>query len=188
MLLKKIRNSPLALTITSTFNVREEKGFGRTLILTSSLLTSVFSNLALGGALYTAFLAANDFSIVDTGYLTVISTLASLLMVLISPVLMNKIMSRGKGIKLFLCGMRFLSYTMSIIGVTLITLYIPDKDTKYLLFSVISFTTTLINTLLAPGFTSWQTNFIADEQSRTRYISIQSIAASFVSHSSSVLA
>lgn len=181
MAFRKLRNSSLFLTFTTTFNRREEKALGRLTMLASALLAGGFSNLALGGALYTAFLTANDFSIVDTGYLTVFSTLASLLMVLFSPILMDKIMRRGKGVKFFLCGVRLFSYSLSIIGITLITLYVPDKDTKYFLFVAISFTTTLLNTLVQPGFTFWHANFISDEESRTKYMSISQILSSFSS-------
>lgn len=184
---RKLREMPFFQTFFATFNLHDEKAFGRSILLGSLLMTGVINGLCTGGTFYTAFLTANNFSIVDTGYLTVFSTLASLILVLFSPIIMDRVMRWKRGPKYFLCGMRLLAYTINIIGLTLTTLYVKDQQTKYILFIVISFSNTAINTLIQPGITTWHANFIADQEARARYMSISQILNMLCSNGTLIL-
>ena len=74
------------LDLFTVFNLSDDESKGRCAMLTSGIISTMVSYLAMSGAHYTAFLTANNFSIVDTGIVGFIPSITAVLC-LFSPLL-----------------------------------------------------------------------------------------------------
>ena len=72
--------------------------------------------------------------------------------------------------------MRTLYFTVNIMGITLLPVFVKDPTLKVIGFGCIVFIASLINALITSGYTVWHLNFIPDDV-RARYFSFQQITS-----------
>ena len=167
---RRICNSEFA----GLFRWNEEHGRGRRCMLLSAFLSTVVSSISTG-ALYTAFLAAHDFSIADASFLGMIPSLAACFCVL-SPVFLERFQRR----RWLLAGGRLAYYLLQLLALTLLGIYAKDPTTRLVGFSVILLCSNLINSLFSSGYSVWHLNFIPVEL-RAKYLSYQQIITTVAS-------
>lgn len=158
------------------FNLKDRDAKGRAAMLTSGILVSCINYLT-GGTFYTGFLIANDIDIVSLGVISFIPFAAKCFALFVPGIL-----SRFGRRRFFLAGMRFLYYTVLILGITLLPSFVQDKSQKVLAFGVIVFVANLISCFTDTGYTSWHLNFIPSGI-RTEYFSFVQITKTFLSSS-----
>ena len=169
----RVRNSDFVALL----DWQDEGGKGRRCMLLSAFLSTVVSCIS-SGALYTAFLAAYDFSIVDTTFLGIIPSLAACFCVL-SPVFLERFSKR----RWLLAGGKLFSYLLNLLCLTLLAIFAKDSRTRLVGFSVILLASNLVNSLFSSGYSVWHLNFIPAKL-RAQYFSYRQItttAASFLS-------
>ena len=157
-----------------TFNFTDCNARGRCVMLASSILNSCITYLT-AGVFYTGFLVANDIDIVNLGIINFLPLLANCLSV-VAPLILERFSRR----RYLLAGARFLYFTILILGVTLLPLFVSDKATKVVCFGVIVFTANAVNALTCGGYSIWHLNFIPNSV-RTEYFSYQQIIGTVIS-------
>lgn len=156
---------------------QEEQGKGRRCMLLSNFLSTVVNAISTG-SLYTAFLAAYDFSIADVSFLGVIPALAACFCIF-SPVFLERFQKR----KWLLAGGRLAYYLLELVGLTLLAIFAKDPTVRLVGFSAILLAANLINSLFSSGYSVWHLNFMPVELRATflSYQQIISTAASILS-------
>ncbi len=160
----RIRNSDFVALL----NWQEDDGKGRRCMLLSAFLSTIVSSISTG-ALYTAFLASHDFSIVDTSFLGIIPSLAACFCVL-SPVFLERFQKR----RWLLAGGKLASYLLNLLCLTLLAVFAKDPQSRLVGFSAILLISNLVNSLFSSGYSVWHLNFIPAKL-RARYFSYQQI-------------
>lgn len=158
-------------------NWQEDHGKGRRCMLLSAFLSTVANSIATG-SLYTAFLAAHDFSITDASFLGIIPSLAACFCVL-SPVFLERFPRR----RWLLAGGRLVYYLLNLLCLTLLAVFVKDPTARLTGFSLILLASNLINSLFSSGYSVWHLNFMPVHL-RAKFLSYQQItttAASFLS-------
>ena len=155
------------------FNWKDPRGRGRCCMLASAAIVKIIQDLTTG-TLYTAFLTANNFSIVDAGIISVLPLLASCFTIF-SPFILERF-PRRKGILAF---GRLTYYLLNILGLTLLPFLVKNQEQKLLAFGILVFISGIFNHLFASGYTVWHLNFI-EEPIRFRYFSIQQFSTSAI--------
>ena len=158
----------------SLLSWKDEQGKGRRCMLLSAFLSTVVNSIATG-SLYTAFLAAYDFSIADASFLGVIPSLAACFCVL-SPVFLERFQKR----RWLLAGGRLAYYLLELVGLTLLAIYAKDPTTRLVGFSAILLAANLINSLFSSGYSVWHLNFMPVSL-RAKYLSYQQITTTVAS-------
>jgi len=153
---------------------QDEHGKGRRCILMSAFIYTVVNAIATG-TLYTAFLAAYDFSIKDVSFLGVIPSLAACFCVL-SPVFLERFQKR----RWLLAGGRLAYYALQLLGLTLLAIYAKDPTVRLVGFSAILLAANLINSLFSNGYSIWHLNFMPVEL-RAKFLSYQQITTTVAS-------
>ena len=157
-----------SLEFFQVFNFKTHESRGRLVMLSSAILSSIFGYLTTG-IFYTSFLIGNDIDIVDMGVLTYIPYTTSFLS-LFAPMILERMKRR----KIYLFVMQTLSHTINILGITLLPLFVQDKQMKLVGFGIIVFLSGALSALISSGYTVWHLNFIPDEV-RAKYYSVQQI-------------
>ncbi len=157
-----------SLEIFQVFNFKTPESRGRIVMLSSAILSSIFGYLTTG-IFYTSFLIGNDIDIVDMGILTFVPYMSSFLS-LFAPMILERMKRR----KVFLFIMQTLSHTINILGITLLPVFVHDKQIRIIGFAIIVFLSSAISALISSGYTVWHLNFIPDEV-RAKYYSVQQI-------------
>lgn len=166
----RIRNSEFVVLL----RWQDERGKGRRCMLLSAFLSTIVNSLSTG-TLYTAFLAAYDFSIADASFLGVIPSLAACFCVL-SPVFLERFQKR----RFLLAGGRLAYYLLQLLGLTLLAIFAKDSTTRLVGFSAILLAGNLINSLFSSGYSIWHLNFIPVEL-RAKFFSYQQIITTIAS-------
>ncbi len=156
------------------FHFSDSDARGRCVMLASSILNSCITYLT-AGVFYTGFLVANDIDIVNLGIINFLPLLANCLSVF-APLILERFSKR----RYLLAGARFLYFTILILGVTLLPLFVSDKATKVVCFGVIVFVANAVNALTCGGYSIWHLNFIPNSV-RTEYFSYQQIIGTTIS-------
>ena len=175
-LINKIRQSEFL----SLLRWQDRLGRGRRCMMFSAQLCAPINALATG-TLYTAFLTAHEFSMVDVSKLALLPTLASCLCIF-SPLLLERFQKR----KWILAGGRALYYTLLFLCLTLLPYLTHNHSTRLVGFGVIIFSANAINSPCSSGWTAWHMNFIPNEV-RASYLSYQQISVNIVSSLSMLL-
>lgn len=175
-LINKIRQSEFV----SLLRWQEDLGKGRRCMLLSAQLCAPINALATG-TLYTAFLTAHQFSMVDVGKLSLLPTLASCFCIF-SPIFLERFQKR----RWLLAGGRMAYYLLLFLCLTLLPYLTADHSARLIGFGVIIFCANLINSLFSSGYTVWHINFIPDSV-RATYFSYQQIITNIVSSLSVLL-
>ena len=158
--MKNIRNSNLF----AVFNLKDDLAKGRVSMLISSIIVTINSFLT-AGIFHTAFLIANDIDLVKVGIISFIPFAANGFSIF-SPFILERFKKR----KLILSIGRVLYYTINILGVTLLPLYIKDSNAKVIAFAILVFISSAINALTVTGYAAWHINFIPNKV-RADYLS-----------------
>lgn len=165
-----VRNSEFV----TFFDWNDEQGKGRRCMLLSAFISTVVNAIATG-TLYTAFLAAYDFTIADVSFLGAIPSLAACFCVL-SPVFLERFQKR----RWLLAGGRLTYYLLQLLGLTLLAIYAKDPTVRLVGFSAILLASNLINSLFSSGYSVWHLNFMPVEL-RAKYLSYQQITTTVAS-------
>ncbi|MBQ9967332.1 MAG: hypothetical protein IJO88_01245 [Oscillospiraceae bacterium] len=143
-------------------------------MLLSAFISTVVNAIATG-TLYTAFLAAYDFSIADVSLLGALPSLAACFCVL-SPVFLERFQKR----RWLLAGGRLAYYLLQLLGLTLLAIFAKDPTVRLIGFSAILLASNLINSLFSSGYSVWHLNFMPVEL-RAKYLSYQQITTTVAS-------
>lgn len=141
----------------SVFNFRDDMAKGRVSMLASAVIVQSMLPLT-SGIFYTGFLIAHDINIVNAGIISFIPGIAALLGVF-SPYILERFPRR----KTILLVTRLISYTINILGVTVLPLLVHDNKLRIIGFGIILFVSSGISALTAPGFSPWHLNFIPED-------------------------
>ena len=156
MLKRLYRNSRLAVL----FNLYDEKALGRTVMLTSSIISNVISWLTTG-LFYTAFLMIYGIDLVNIGIITFIPYIASCFSVF-SPLILKRFKKR----KAILLASKIYFYGMYIVATNVMPLFVTDPDARLVWFVVILFLAYSVNAVFSPGITSWFARFFPGDTKR----------------------
>ena len=154
-----------------------EEGKGRRCMLLSSFLSTIVTCISTG-ALFTAFLAAYDFSIVDTTFLGIIPSLAACFCIL-SPIFLERFQKR----RWLLAGGHLLSRMLDLLCLTILAIYAKEPQTRMTGFTVILLASYLVNNLFSGGYSVWHLNFIKGKF-RAQYFSYTQILNTIASFAS----
>lgn len=165
-----IRNSEFVKMV----NWQDEHGRGRRCMLLSAFLSTIVSSISTG-TLYTAFLAAYDFSIADTAFLSVIPSLAACFCIL-SPVFLERFQKR----RWLLAGGWFVYHLLNQVGLTLLAIFVKTPTARLWGFSAILLSSNLIHSLFSSGYSVWHLNFIP-VNIRAKHLSYQQIITTIAS-------
>ena len=154
------------------FRWSTDGGRGRCCMLISVSLSRVISDI-ISGSLYTAFLTANHFSMVDMGFLASLQLFAACFSIF-SPMILERIRRR----KWVLAAGRLVYYLLNLVGLSVIPLLTSDSRTRLALFAALLLLSNIINELFQSGYSVWHLNFIPEEV-RAQYYSYQQILSVF---------
>ena len=157
-----------SLEFFKLFNFKTPESRGRIVMITGSIMDSIIGYLTTG-IFYTSFLIGNDIDIVDMGILTFLPYITSLLS-LLAPTILERMPRR----KWYLFIMTTLSSTVSILGTTLLPVFVQDKEMKTVGFAIIVVVAGVLSSLTAAGYSVWHLNFIPEEV-RAGFYSIQQV-------------
>lgn len=166
MVVAKLRKGwEIMETFREIFNLRDDKAKGRTMVLTATLLQTIY-NVFITGTLYTGFLTMYGMSITDSGIVTVCNYLGYLLCIF-SP----KILSRFRRRKGVLLTVKVIYYAVYILVPNIIPRFISDPHDRMVGFSVITIASVGFLALFIPGYTAWYYGYYPeDTERRTRYL------------------
>jgi len=152
------------------YNPRDTYSLGR-LIMISVTATTNLASVLTTGLFYTGFLINNGINLTSIGILTFVPPLTSCF-TLLAPLILERFRKR----KWLLVGMRFMYYTMYILGGTLIPMFVHNPTMKVVWFVVVVFIGHSFNAISTNGFTAWHVNFIPDSV-RAEHIGINTLVA-----------
>lgn len=167
-MIRKLSQLYRSSSIYELVNWSDDRAKGRSCLVLSAVLSTIYSNLT-AGVFYTGFLLANDIDVVNIGVIAMIPYLTSVFS-LFSPLILERIKRR----KLILTVTRMLFVLINIGGVTLMPLLNISQSAKYVSFIVLVFVAHTIQMLFNPGYTPWHMNFYP-EDIRPRFFSFQQI-------------
>ena len=159
-----------SLGFFQVFNFKTHESRGRIVMLISAVMDMVISYLT-AGVFYTGFLIGNNIDIVNVGIISFLPYIASCFSIF-APMILEKLKRR----KWYLFWMRTLYFTVNIMGITLLPVFVKDPTLKVVGFGCIVFIASLINALITSGYTVWHLNFIPDDV-RAKYFSFQQITS-----------
>ena len=158
------------------FNFRDDDAKGRSIQLTSHLLTT-FYNIFLTGIFQTGFLSMYGMTITDAGILTFIPYLGNLFSIFSS-----KILERFRKRKWILLSAKIITYALYTVVTTVMPQFVHDPRARLICFTAILFTASSFYALFAPGFTVWFYSFYPkDNERRTSFLVFLQMFASVLS-------
>lgn len=165
----QLRNS----TAGQLFNWNDDRGKGRSCMLLSGILSSVYTTLS-AGVFYTSFLMANGIDIVNIGVVAFIPLFCNIFS-FFCPILLEKFQRR----KWLLCGARAVYLTFNIAAITVTPYLGLSERGKLIAFIVFLLIANMINAVFSAGFTVWHLNFIPNSV-RANFFSVQQIINSCI--------
>ncbi len=138
------------------YNIKDDRGRGRTCMLLSGILSGLVGQLS-GGLFYTSFLLQYGLDKSRIGILTFVPYLTCLLN-LFSPWLLEHFKKR----KFILATGKLLYYSVNILGITLLPSLVKDETTLLVCFVILTVLAGSINQLFASGYSAWNANFLPD--------------------------
>lgn len=155
------------------FNLQDDRSRGRCVMLASSIICAINSWLTTD-IFYTSFLMIYGIDLVNIGIIAFIPYIASCFGIF-SPSLLERFPKR----RWVLVGGRLLYYTLNILGITLVPVFVTDPGLRVVCFALIIFLANLVNALIGSGFSIWHLNFIPDNI-RADFFLKQSTISSFI--------
>jgi hypothetical protein len=172
--MRRLVNAYRASRFYFLFNGSDEKAFGRLVMLASAILSSCIA-LLTSGVFYTGFLIGNDINIVNLGIISFLPFIANCFGVF-APLILERFEKR----RVILALARIAYFTINILGMTLLPIFVKDPTQKVIGFAIIVFVSHLINALFTGGYAAWHLNFIPNKV-RAEYFSFQQITATTIS-------
>lgn len=172
MISLKVRESRSVLS--EMLNWKEEQGRGRCCMLASAAISRIIADL-ITGSLYTAFLTAATFSVVEIGMFATLRFLSSCFS-FFAPVFLERYQKR----KWILAALRFAYYLLCLPVLTWIPGAIADRRLMLFMFGAVIFLSGIINNLFLSGYAVWHIRFLPD-CIRARYFSSEQILSVFIS-------
>lgn len=154
-------------------------GKARSNLLCAVIVQAIVSGFT-GGIFYTGLLVGYGINIVNISILSAIPSVCSFLTIF-SPLVLSKFKRR----RIVLSVTRLFSYTVSILGITLLPKIIPSESGRIFGLIAISLITSCVNALFSPGYSPWHMSHIT-EDIRINYFSSTSLV-SFISSSTVML-
>ena len=142
-------------------------------MILSAVTVSVINWLTTG-LFYTSFLMTNGIDIVNIGILTFVPYIANCFSIF-SPSILERFQKR----KLLLAASRLAYYSLNILGITVLPLFVSDPQLKMILFVAIVFSANIINALFSSGYSVWHVKFIPDHV-RADYFSMNQLLTAFI--------
>ena len=155
------------------FHFGDELAKGRSCMILSAVTVSVINWLTTG-LFYTSFLMTNGIDIVNIGILTFVPYIANCFSIF-SPSILERFQKR----KLLLAASRLAYYSLNILGITVLPLFVSDPQLKMILFVAIVFSANIINALFSSGYSVWHVKFIPDHV-RADYFSMNQLLTAFI--------
>ncbi|MBR6556151.1 MAG: hypothetical protein IKT60_01855 [Clostridia bacterium] len=164
----------------SIFNLKDTFGAARAAMLGASLLSAIISTLT-AGVFYTGFLLAYDINIVNAGIIAFIPNISAVLCIFSA-----KLFGRMRRRRIPLAVMRIFYYTFSILGITVVPVFVEDNTTRVTAFIILTFISHMLNAISSPAYTSWHIRYIPDEV-RARYLSVSQIVTNIAACGSALI-
>ena len=142
-------------------------------MLSSAVIAGIITNLT-GGIFYTGFMIGNNISIVNVGIISFIPYIASILCVF-APTILERFRKR----RWILAFAKLFYYTLNVLGITLLPVFVSDTKIKVICFAVIVFISGIVNSLCSSGYSSWQVNFLPDDV-RADYFTLQHLFCNMI--------
>ena len=155
------------------FNFYDEKAFGRTVMMASSALINVVSMLT-GSLFYTTFLMMNGINLVNIGIITFVPYIANCFSIF-CPSILERFPKR----RWILAGGRAAYFTLNLLAVTLMPLFVEDPSARTVWFAILTFAANAVSALFGGGYSAWHLNFIPNEI-RAEYFSTNSMISGFM--------
>lgn len=149
-------------TFKKVFSPRDEHARGRLCIMLSGILSSIAAQFT-GGVFYTGFLLLYGIDVVSIGILTFIPSLACLLNIF-SPSILERFRRR----KWLLAGVRILTNTINILGITFLPVLVRENRARIIGFIIIVALANSISALFGSGYSAWHAKFLT-ENTRSTY-------------------
>ena len=163
-------------SFSDIYGVRDEEAKGRLISLGSALMTA-FYNVFITGIFYTGFLSMYDISITGVGIISFIPLITNVFSIFSSLVL-----ERFKKRKWICLAAKVYFYAMYIVATTLMPQFVTDPNARLTWFIVLVFMAYAVYAVFSPGITAWFYKFYpADNERRTRYITLNQIFSSVMS-------
>ncbi len=143
--------------LKKVFDIHDDRGRGRAVMLTSTVLCGVVGQLS-GGLFYTSFLLQYGLDKSRIGILTFIPYITCLLN-LFAPMLLERFPRR----KWLLAGLKLLAYAVNIMGITLLPVFVKEQNIRLLWFVVLTALAGALNQIANAGYAVWNANFLTDE-------------------------
>ncbi len=170
----KIENSDMVRMWKEVFS-KEEYGIARKNMILSGIM-SAFAGSFASGTFYTGFLLAMGIDIVNINIIGIIAFITGFF-TFFSPMVLNRFKSRKK----LLIGSRLTVLLFNNIAITVLPFIPLSENSKIVLLCIFSFITGAINTIVTPGFSAWQIGYMGDNETRTKYLTLQTIITSTIS-------
>lgn len=162
------------------FNLKDTAGSARAAMISASILTA-FINTLSAGVFYTGFLLAYDINIVNAGIIAFIPNISAVFCIFSA-----KIFARIPRRRIPLSVMRLFYYIFSILGITLVPVFITDNATRVTAFIILTFLSHMLNAISSPAYTAWHVRYIPDDV-RARYLSANQILVNIAACGSALL-
>ncbi|MGM9663684.1 MAG: MFS transporter [Eubacteriales bacterium] len=151
-------------TFKKVFSPRDEHARGRLCIMLSGILSSIAAQFT-GGVFYTGFLLLYGIDVVSIGILTFIPSLACLLNIF-SPSILERFRKR----KWLLAGVRILTNTINILGITFLPVLVRENRARIIGFIVIVALANSISALFGSGYSAWHAKFLTEDTRSTYFM------------------
>jgi len=169
-------------SLADIYNLKDENAKGRFISLGSALVTALY-NVFITGIFYTGFLTMYDMSISDVGIISYIPLIGNCFSIF-SSMILERIKKR-KGI---LIASKIFFYALYIVATNLMPLFVHGMQARLIWFAIILFVAHAVYALFSTGFTPWfYTFYPADNERRTRYITLNQIFSSIMSSATLLL-
>ena len=170
----KIADSNMVQMWKDVFS-KEEYGVARKNMILSGIMLTV-SNCLTTGTFYTGFLLAMGIDIVNINLIGILTFVAGFFTFL-SPMLLNRFKSRRK----LLITLRLIVLLFNNIAITVLPFIPMSLHSKIALLCIFVFITSAVNTVVSPGFSAWHIEYMGDNQTRPRYLTLETIISAVVS-------
>ena len=157
-----------------------DNGKGRSTMLIFAVLNSTLTLLS-GDIFYAGYLTLYNFDISEIGFISTIPTITSLIGIF-TPSILKKLNNP----KLSLIIGRFLRFTLGVLGITIAPMIVHDKATLMTIIVIITFTSSILSSLIEPCYTEWQANFLTQDV-RADYFLVQGFASALIAYPVSML-
>ena len=133
------------------------------------------------GLFYTSFLMANDIDLVNINILAFVPFIAGCFAIF-SPMLLERLPRR----RWFLAAGKLASYTLNLLGITVLPLFVKDPQIKVACFVALVFLSGVLDNLTNGGFSAWHLKFMPEEV-RADFLAVNTFITNLLGLSAALL-